>query len=304
MSKGDIEHSNVEVKLRRIDRIYRPGDTVDGLVVITSRGGWSHQGINMRAVGQARMQLTSRSAGGPLEAFANMKPTKLLQKEFQALGPGKVQDGVTELPFSFKLPTSGLLETYHGVFIAVSYVIHCSCDRGVMKKALGHDMEFIVEVAEATRPEAGPDRFTLTPEALANVNSEAAASMPRFKISGRLFHRLCPINQPFTGEVTIEEAAAAVKFVELQLVRIETVKHPESDKEVREATEVQNIQIADGDVCRNLVIPMYMIFPRLYTCPTMTTKCYQVEFVVNLTVAFDDGYLVTEEFPIELYRGQ
>ena len=33
----------------------------------------------------------------------------------------------------------------------------------------------------------------------------------------------------------------------------------------RAATEIQNIQIADGDVCRNLVIPIYMVFPRLFT---------------------------------------
>ena len=88
-----------------------------------------------------------------------------------------------------------------------------------MKKALGHEMEvgeippastgtaafvpeantaralampvlsrsapqFIVEVAEAMRPETGPDRFTITPEGLSNVSPESLASMPRFKVAG------------------------------------------------------------------------------------------------------------------------
>lgn len=75
-------------------------------------------------------------------------------------------------------------------------------------------------------------------------------------------------------------------------------------KTVREATEIQNIQIGDGDVCRNLVMPLYMIFPRLFTCPTMLTDSFQVEFEVNLIVVFGDGYMVTENFPIELYRGR
>ena len=42
------------------------------------------------------------------------------------------------------------------------------------------------------------------------------------------------------------------------------------------ATEIQNIQIADGDVCRNMAIPIYMIFPRLFTCPTLSTNNFKV----------------------------
>ena len=95
---------------------------------------------------------------------------------------------------------------------------------------------------------------------------------------------------------------AVIKSIELQLCRVETVKNPDNGAIAREATEIQNIQIADGDVCRNLVIPMYMIFPRLFTCPTMITDTFKVEFEVNLLVVFCDGYMVTEDFPIELYR--
>lgn len=68
------------------------------------------------------------------------------------------------------------------------------------------------------------------------------------------------------------------------------------------ATEILNLQLADGDVCRNLVIPMYIIFPRLFTCPTTKAANFSVEFEVNLVVLFKDQYLVTENFPIRLYR--
>lgn len=44
----------------------------------------------------------------------------------------------------------------------------------------------------------------------------------------------------------------------------------------RDATEIQNIQIADGDVCRGLPIPIYMVFPRLFTCPTLETTNFKV----------------------------
>ena len=33
-------------------------------------------------------------------------------------------------------------------------------------------------------------------------------------------------------------------------------------KPIKESSEVQRIQIADGDIFRNVVIPIYMVFPR------------------------------------------
>lgn len=44
----------------------------------------------------------------------------------------------------------------------------------------------------------------------------------------------------------------------------------------RDATEIQNIQIADGDICRSLSVPLYMVFPRLFTCPTLETTNFKV----------------------------
>lgn len=42
------------------------------------------------------------------------------------------------------------------------------------------------------------------------------------------------------------------------------------------ATEIQNIQIGEGNPCTNLPIPIYMIFPRLFTCPTLSTSNFKV----------------------------
>jgi hypothetical protein len=45
-----------------------------------------------------------------------------------------------------------------------------------------------------------------------------------------------------------------------------------------------------------------MIFPRLFTCPTVDTLNFKVEFEINLVVLFANGYMVTENFPIYLFR--
>jgi len=70
----------------------------------------------------------------------------------------------------------------------------------------------------------------------------------------------------------------------------------------RDATEIQNIQIADGDVCRGLSVPIYMVFPRLFTCPTLETTNFKVEFEVNIVVLLHADHLITENFPLKLCR--
>lgn len=48
------------------------------------------------------------------------------------------------------------------------------------------------------------------------------ASLPKFLIKGHLSSTNCIITQPLTGELVVENAEAAVKSIELQLVRVET----------------------------------------------------------------------------------
>jgi len=84
----------------------------------------------------------------------------------------------------------------------------------------------------------------------------------------------------------IKQCDVEIKSIELQLVRVESCTYMEG--EAREATEIQNIQIADGNVVRELAIPIHMAF--------------KVEFEVNLIILFADSHMVTENFPIKLYR--
>lgn len=108
------------------------------------------------------------------------------------------------------------------------------------------------------------------------------------------------IDKPFTGELRVETSEAEIKSIELQLVRVETVEHEGS--KAREATEILNLQLAEGDVARDLLIPMYLIFPRLFTCPTTTQHGFSIDFEINVIILFKDNYLVTENCPIRLYR--
>ena len=45
-----------------------------------------------------------------------------------------------------------------------------------------------------------------------------------------------------------------------------------------------------------------MVFPRLFTCPTIASRTFKIEFEVNLVVLLSDGHLIKENFPLLLYR--
>jgi len=172
-------------------------------------------------------------------------------------------------------------------------------------KNLKKTREFYVEIPadteiRAAEQKAKPFNFKISPESLKNVKVASKRKIPEFLFEGHLDHTTCCVGEPFSGELRIQKCAVDIKSIELQLVRVESCTYMEG--EAREATEIQNIQIAEGNVVRGLSIPIHMVFPRLFTSATILTKQFKVEFEVNLIILFADNHMVTENFPIKLYR--
>eukprot|EP00041_Stephanoeca_diplocostata_P025308 m.659204 g.659204 ORF g.659204 m.659204 type:complete len:296 (-) comp22722_c0_seq3:3452-4339(-) len=290
----------MDIQLKRADKIYREGDTVAGVVVISSKDGFSHQGISLVMDGQVSLQLSAKSVG-LFEAFYNsLKPIQLVNFGLELSKPGKMGKGSFEIPFEIPLkpkPGQKTYETYHGVFVNIQYILRCDMKRGTFQKGITKSLEFIVEASRTQ--EAGKELdFTIDPSSLENLKDRKA--VPDFAVKGKLTTSVCSITKPFTGEITVLHSEAPIKSIELQLVRVETCGCLEGY--AKDATEIQNIQIAEGDVCRDLAIPLYMIFPRLFTCPTLATDNFKVEFEVNIVIVLTTGDLITENFPIKLLR--
>lgn len=241
-----MEHSSIEIKLSRSDKTYRSNEKVEGFVIIYAYKGWSHSGVTLVAEGFAH---TTHSPKG---LSVDCKSLQLLKLELDIFPTGKFNDGLIEIPFSFPLvsvPGQILLETYRGIYISVSYMIYATCDRGVMKKSLKAETELLVEVTSITaQTNFSPQEFSISPASLENVRSDLLATIPEFKITGKMHKTKCLINQPFTGEFNVEISLAPIRSVELQLVRVETVLT--DGKETKDASEIQNIQIGDGNICR------------------------------------------------------
>ena len=98
--------------------------------------------------------------------------------------------------------------------------------------------------------------------------------------------------------VRIIQASEAIKSIELLLLRVEELP----SESFKQSSEVQNIQVAENDVERGCQVPLYMIFPRYYACPSLATNTFQIAFEVTISVIFHDNHLVSDTLPITLYR--
>jgi len=278
----------LEIKLGRADKTYKPGDKVTGTVTVKgSAGPVSHTGLQLRATGVVRPQLDSRTANA-LDPTSSSRPIQLMETSIEMAPAGKIPPDVP-LPFEFilaPLPGRSLTDTYKGVYVSVRFSVSATllCT-GFFAKALERDTEFCVECPSSELPAPAPVEFELSPASLENVKKGSMETIPKFSIKGKLKRTNCPLNAPFTGEITVVESATRIRSIELQLVRVETIVS--GSQVAKESTEIQNLQVGDGNVCRNLAIRLYMVFPRVFTCPTIITDTFKVEFEVNIIVAFE-----------------
>lgn len=149
-----------------------------------------------------------------------------------------------------------------------------------MARDLIETLEFLIEYdanpigAPATIPNRHPLEFHITPDSLCATRRDM---IPDFSIVGKLDSSIFRLSEPITGEFVIEKCDSVIQSVELQLVRIETCGLTPGDRDYsRDATEVQNIQLGDGDLLRRLPVPIYMILPRVFACPTLITSNFKI----------------------------
>eukprot|EP00762_Andalucia_godoyi_P008009 ANDGO_03492.mRNA.1 Down syndrome critical region protein 3 homolog len=318
---------SVEIKLKRPDRTHVPGDIMKGVVVVTSpKGTLSHQGLTVTVFGQCNVQLQPAKTMGVSDiVLTPLRPITLIKSITTIVPPNaeKFPEGRTEVPFAipFAMPSEShlrphveefdFLESYHGVLISTVYTITAELARGTFSKNISKEVEFFVQVpklvergSQAAAALLRPVEINLSKDDIKTVKlNRGSAMLPSFVISGHLNSAICNLNGSGTldGELTVVECDAILRSIELQLVRVESLITGESAP-AREATEIQNIQLVDGDLPRGIAVPIYMVFPRLFTCPSMKTRQYGIEFEINLVVQFMGGLQITENIPIKLYR--
>jgi len=77
----------------------------------------------------------------------------------------------------------------------------------------------------------------------------------------------------------VKNTSHPLKSVSLQLIRVESINSQEGT--MKEASEIQNTQLAVGNVAKGLEIPIHVVFPRLFTSPSISTPGFQLDFEVQ-----------------------
>ncbi|ALC45131.1 CG4074 [Drosophila busckii] len=289
-----------EIKLKRENKVYYENEMLVGCVQFQCPAETKHEGIQLTLDAIVNLQLSTKTVGLFDALYNSVKPITLLQNSLELSAPGKLSAGNSEfhfeLPLVCKKEPRRLYETYHGIFISINYQLKCDVKRNFLGKSLQKVQQFCVQYKPNPFDDESPK---FMPFSLSMSNVKDRVTMPRFLITGRLDRSEYCVTMPITGNLTIQHTDTPIKSIELQLVRVETCGCDEGYS--KDATEVQTIQIADGNVMPKLEIPIYMVLPRLFTCPTLLTKNFKIEFELNLVVVFKED-TVSENFKIVLRR--
>ncbi|KAM5570398.1 hypothetical protein ABKV19_011178 [Rosa sericea] len=315
---------SVELKLSRINRVYRPSELVEGKIIVKSSSSISHYGIRIAVDGSVNLQVRGGTAGVIETLVGAAKPISILRNKIVELRPaGKIASGITEIPFSMNIrqPREDNLEkfyeTFHGGNINIQYLVTVDISRGYLYKSLSTTMEFIVESDKADVIER-----PVSPEMVVfyiTQDTQRHPLLPQLKSGGfRIIGKLatqCSLSDPVSGELTVEASAVPISSIDIHLLRVESILL--GDKIVTEKSVVQTTQVADGDVCHNMTLPIHVILPRLLTCPTVSAGPFSIEFKVVIVITFQSEvaklhsksdpttprlWLAMETLPLELVR--
>eukprot|EP01012_Entosiphon_sulcatum_P055119 TRINITY_DN7659_c0_g1_i1.p1 TRINITY_DN7659_c0_g1~~TRINITY_DN7659_c0_g1_i1.p1 ORF type:complete len:316 (+),score=40.16 TRINITY_DN7659_c0_g1_i1:95-1042(+) len=308
----------IEIVMAKSD--FRVGEVAKGSVIVACDGQVSHKGISVDVSGTVSMQLPPKGVGVFESVYKVVKPVTMLTHNLKIAPAGKLSEGRSVFPFEVPLKpipkeSNGaglLLESYLGVFINVQYWVHVEIQRGGLSKNAKESIQLVV-LNPLPVPPIPPSSqnlgFVLDPSTAEQWAEKAAKAKVdkasvKFAVKGQIDRTVCDITQPFTGSINVEHSSLPIRGIDLHLVRIESCQVPDSQQVAKEATFVQTTQLAFGDPCRDFTIPLYMQFPRLFTCPTQQALHFKVDFEVALVVLFEghEDLYGLMKFPITLFR--
>lgn len=296
----------LEIILENFSKIYHLGDKVRGHIVVTSDCEIKHEGIAVFLDGKVITNEFGKAVGGNSSDGDAHFPILGYAQELLKSGSDKLPTGVTRLPFQMPLeanmPEAEILETYHGVKMSIIYTLRAEIRKGRLQPNLTTQQEIYVE----GKPEADPKHpeeqasFLITSD---DITSAYPASLNGLSIRGHFKNLSCLIKDPLEGQLVVEATPRPIKSIEVQLIRIETLG---SGPVVRETSEVQTIQIADGNVMVGIPIMIWMIFPRLFTASitsfVVKKRSMAIDFAVNIMVVLQGEHVVSKSATLKLKR--
>ncbi|KAJ6229613.1 vacuolar protein sorting-associated protein 26c [Anaeramoeba flamelloides] len=295
--------ATITLKLKKQNQTYTLGDTVIGSCVIETTKEISHNGIKLYVHGQITMREIDNDSG-ILDNTDNIPSYKLLFITFPLSKVGKLLKGETEIPFEFvlqPLSENKLIETYHGANILINYILSAVILRGRFYQDITESTELIAKIPPKINYTKLAKEFIIDQNSVQKHKKIFLKKIGDFQIRGQIHSLICPISKPFSGYLQIVKNSNNIKTIDVELVRTELCRSG-SEKILKDLSEIQSVQIVDGNITHDLEIPIFMLFPKLFTCPTVDTKSFKVTFQINIIVQFTNNFIISENFEIDLIR--
>ncbi|KAF5178119.1 Down syndrome critical region protein 3-like protein [Thalictrum thalictroides] len=313
---------SIELKLSRSNRIFRPNESLEGKIIAKFPSSISHQGIRITATGNVNLQVRGGSAGVIESLVGVLKPVRIMKESIEVRSSGKLSSGTTEIPFTVMLREGQngfdrFYETFHGANISIQYLVTADIMRGYLHKSLSATVEFIVESKKTNllKKPVSPEMVSF----FITQDTQRHPLLPElfsggFRVAGKIITQ-CALLDPLNGEITIEASAVPIHSIDIHLLCVESILIGE--KIVSETSLIQTTQIADGDICHSMTLPIYVILPRLLTCPTVSAGLFSIEFQVSIVISFQSElaklhpksdptiprlWLAMETLPLRLFR--
>ena len=272
----------LNISLDSLNKVYYAGDYIQGSVLVINKSKTSLKfDLAIKVIGYYSFHNTKLNPPKQKAVFFYNKVNTTLKDGYIAIGSNS--------PFRFKFPLTSehCQQNYSNLY-----------EIREIQYAQNYDTQGI-------NPQFGRKRvnyqFTLDPTKVENIKVEKNM-IPQFLIECYLENINCCLDKPFNGFCNIKSCSTQIKSIELQFLRNEKILHPEFEG-VSEVSEIQNLQIGDGDVIRDLDIPVCMTFPRGFCCANLETKDAVISFEMNLIIVLVNGVVIMENFPVNLWRG-
>ncbi len=294
----------LQIILENFNKTYSVGDSITGTIQIKNRR--NDLKYNLIIYLQGTYILSNRKSQPPTK----IKKT-FLQKDLKIISEGTLEKSNNPSSIYFKFPlipesNDNYYESYHGVVISIIYEL--SCNLQVINSNENYNSEKVK--ININVPGMGinsnfgcklvPYYFNLNNKNMEN-NQLQNKSLPDFNIECFINNINCNFDKPFDGYIIIHNCNVEIKSIELQFLRHEEAEI--SGSKINETTEIQNLQIGDGDVNKNVEIPLFMIFPKTFSCASIDTPIFKLSFEINVMIVLVNGIIITDNFPVNIWRG-
>ncbi|KAL0229764.1 hypothetical protein PCE1_003328 [Barthelona sp. PCE] len=284
---------SVKICLDRANRTFYPHDIISGDVLINSTTNRKHNGVLLTIFGHIQLTNTDQ-VNVNNQLYPGSSPGTVFNKEITLCPPDRLTEGETKYRFEVPLEDSLMpfIDSYEGYFIEVKYSLSVTVQGSLFVRDLVDKIDFIIRTAPPASTEIikTPHKFSITRE-----NCEVNDLFDSLNIVGLLDSTIWSLNENLSGWIQITECDIPVEGIMIQLSRIERVGNDD-----RESSEIENIEVATGNIEHNLKVPLYLPFPQRFTCPTIDTPEFEISYKINIVVTFPNSYFVTKAIAITL----